>query len=171
MGDFHFLDHFIWQSSGDDHTLRIVTRMLVEDDLFLKKLLNLHTQTLPQNAVTWPHHCTFCSVHCLAHPKVFTWLIDILSSGKIKSGVWFLNQYTYITSWRKTMAFCWLRWLISSGQKLESEDEHDKTDEAISQTQPVTNRKKRWLMRLRIKRVGMCTNWKQLEAWILKCMI
>jgi hypothetical protein len=23
-------------------------------------------------------------------------------------------------------------------------------------------------MRLRIKRVGMCTNWKELEAWILK---
>jgi hypothetical protein len=53
-----------------------------------------------------PHSCTLCSVHCPAHPKVFTWLIDKMSSGKLESGVWFINQYTYITSWCKITALC-----------------------------------------------------------------
>jgi hypothetical protein len=54
--------------------------MSVEDDLFVKKLLNLPTQTLPQNAVAWPHPCALCLVHCLDHHKVFTWLINKMSS-------------------------------------------------------------------------------------------
>lgn len=80
--------------------------MSVEDDLFFKKNLNLPTQTLPWNAVAWNHPGTLCSVHCLAHPKVFNWLINKMSSRKLKSGLWFLNQYTYVTSWCKKTALC-----------------------------------------------------------------
>ncbi len=90
---------FWWWSYTEDSDQNIL-----EDDLFFKKLLNLPTQTVPWNAVAWPHPCTLCSVHCLAHFKVFTWLINIMSSGKLKSGVWFLNQYTYITSGCKKTA-------------------------------------------------------------------